>query len=71
MASAMGLYEVAKSLILSGKDIYATILQNSQWSGFRIAGDTALYNAAYNGHEMIVSLLIDFCAAADATPEPI
>ena len=71
MASAMGLYEVALSLILNGKDVNATITQNSQWSGFRIAGGTALHNAAYNGHEMTVSLLIDFGAAVDATPEPI
>ena len=71
MASVMGLYEVALSLILNGKDVNATITQNSQWSGFRIAGGTALHNATYNGHEMIVSLLIDFGAAVDATPEPI
>lgn len=69
MASVMGLYGVAKPLILSGKDVHATTTQNSQWSGFRIAGGTAFNNAAYNGHEMIISLLIDFGAAVDATLE--
>ncbi|KAK3176315.1 hypothetical protein OEA41_007638 [Lepraria neglecta] len=46
MASAMGLYGVAKSSILSGKDVKANITQNSNWSGSRIAGGTALHNAA-------------------------